>query len=196
MKPALNQNALDQLFFQAHSYNQFTDQAVSEETIEQLYDLLKWGPTSMNTQPARYLFLRTPKAREQLLPALMDSNAEKTRQAPLTVIIASDTEFYEHLPTQFKAYDAAPMFRENNALAEATAFRNSSLQGAYLMLAARALGLDAGAMSGFDPEVVNKTFFPDGQWKVNFIVNLGYGAEGGHHPRGDRLSFEQAAQIL
>lgn len=196
MKPALNQNALDQLFFQAHSYNQFTDQAVSEETIEQLYDLLKWGPTSMNTQPARYLFLRTPEAREQLLPALMDSNAEKTRQAPLTVIIASDTEFYEHLPTQFKAYDAAPMFRENNALAEATAFRNSSLQGAYLMLAARALGLDAGAMSGFDPEVVNKTFFPDGQWKVNFIVNLGYGAEGGHHPRGDRLSFEQAAQIL
>lgn len=196
MKPALNQNALDQLFFQAHSYNQFTDQAVSEETIEQLYDLLKWGPTSMNTQPARYLFLRTPEAREQLLPALMDSNAEKTRQAPLTVIIASDTEFYEHLPTQFKAYDAAPMFRENNALAEATAFRNSSLQGAYLMLAARALGLDAGAMSGFDPETVNKTFFPDGQWKVNFIVNLGYGAEGGHHPRGDRLSFEQAAQIL
>ena len=196
MKPALNQNALDQLFFQAHSYNQFTDQAVSEETIEQLYDLLKWGPTSMNTQPARYLFLRTPEAREQLLPALMDSNAEKTRQAPLTVIIASDTEFYEHLPTQFKAYDAAPMFRENNALAEATAFRNSSLQGAYLMLAARALGLDAGAMSGFDPEAVNKTFFPDGKWKVNFIVNLGYGAEGGHHPRGDRLSFEQAAQIL
>lgn len=196
MKPALNQNALDQLFFQAHSYNQFTDQAVSEETIEQLYNLLKWGPTSMNTQPARYLFLRTPEAREQLLPALMDSNAEKTRQAPLTVIIASDTEFYEHLPTQFKAYNAAPMFRENNALAEATAFRNSSLQGAYLMLAARALGLDAGAMSGFDPEAVNKTFFPDGQWKVNFIVNLGYGAEGGHHPRGDRLSFEQAAQIL
>lgn len=196
MKPALNQNALDQLFFQAHSYNQFTDQAVSEETIEQLYDLLKWGPTSMNTQPARYLFLRTPEAREQLLPALMDSNAEKTRQAPLTVIIASDTEFYEHLPTQFKAYDAAPMFRENNALAEATAFRNSSLQGAYLMLAARALGLDAGAMSGFDPESVNKTFFPDGQWKVNFIVNLGYGAEGGHHPRGDRLSFAQAAQVL
>lgn len=196
MKPALNQNALDQLFFQAHSYNQFTDQAVPEETIEQLYDLLKWGPTSMNTQPARYLFLRTPEAREQLLPALMDSNAEKTRQAPLTVIIASDTEFYEHLPTQFKAYDAAPMFRENNALAEATAFRNSSLQGAYLMLAARALGLDAGAMSGFDPEAVNKIFFPDGQWKVNFIVNLGYGAEGGHHPRGDRLSFEQAAQIL
>lgn len=196
MKPALNQNALDQLFFQAHSYNQFTGQVVSEETIEQLYDLLKWGPTSMNTQPARYLFLRTPEAREQLLPALMDSNAEKTRQAPLTVIIASDTEFYEHLPTQFKAYDAAPMFRENNALAEATAFRNSSLQGAYLMLAARALGLDARAMSGFDPEAVNKTFFPDGQWKVNFIVNLGYGAEGGHHPRGDRLSFEQAAQIL
>ncbi len=196
MKPVLSQDALDQLFFRAHSYNQFTDQALSEDTITQLYDLLKWGPTSMNTQPGRYLFLSTPEARAQLLPALLDSNVEKTRKAPLTVIIASDSEFYEHLPTQFKAYDAAPMFRENQALAESTAMRNSSLQGAYLMLAARALGLDAGAMSGFDPEQVNKAFFPDGRFKVNFIVNLGYGADEGHHARGDRLSFEQAAQVL
>ncbi len=196
MKAALTQEALDQLFFKAHSYNRFADQSVAEATIEQLYDLLKWGPTSMNTQPARYLFLRTPEAREQLLPALLDSNMEKTRQAPLTVIIASDTEFYEHLPTQFKAYDAAPMFRDNAGLAESTAFRNSSLQGAYLMLAARALGLDAGAMSGFNADQVDKTFFPDGRWKTNFIVNLGYGVEGGHYPRGDRLGFEQAARIL
>lgn len=196
MQTALTQDALDQLFFKAHSYNQFADQPLEETTIEQLYDLLKWGPTSMNTQPARYLFLRTPEAREQLLPALLDSNVEKTRQAPLTVIIASDTEFYEHLPTQFKAYDAAPMFRDNAALAESTAFRNSSLQGAYLMLAARALGLSAGAMSGFDAEQVDKTFFPDGRCKTNFIVNLGYAAEGGHHPRGDRLTFDQAARVL
>ncbi len=196
MKPVLNQDALDQLFFQAHSYNQFTDQPVTADTIEQLYDLMKWGPTSMNTQPGRYVFLSTPEARAQLLPALLDSNVEKTRLAPLTVIIASDNEFYEHLPTQFKAYDAAPMFRENKALAESTAIRNSSLQGAYLMLAARSLGLDAGAMSGFDSEQVNKTFFPDGRYKVNFIVNLGYGEEVGHHPRGERLSFEQAAKIL
>jgi len=196
MTTALAQNALDQLFYKAHSYNQFTDQPVEETTIKQLYDLLKWGPTSMNTQPGRYLFLHTPEAREQLLPALLDSNVEKTRQAPLTVIIASDSAFYEHLPTQFKAYDAAPMFRSNTGLAESTAFRNSSLQGAYLILAARALGLDAGAMSGFDAAHVDKTFFPDGRFKTNFIVNLGYGAERGHYPRGDRLTFEQTAQIL
>lgn len=196
MKTALTQDALDQLFFKAHTYNQFADRQVDETTIEQLYDLLKWGPTSMNTQPARYLFLRTPEAREQLLPALLDSNVEKTRQAPLTVIIASDTEFYEHLPTQFKAYDAAPIFRDNKALAESTAFRNSSLQGAYLMLAARALGLDAGAMSGFDADQVDQTFFPEGRWETNFIVNLGYGAEDGHYPRGERLGFDQVARVL
>jgi len=196
MKAALSQEALDQLFLQAHSYNQFTDQPVSDETIARLYELLKWGPTSMNTQPARYLFVRSPEAKERLLPAMLASNIEKTRNAPLTVIVASDSAFYEHLPTQFKAYDAAPLFRDNAALAQATAFRNGSLQGAYLMLAARALGLDCGAMSGFDPQLVNSTFFPDGRYQVNFIVNLGYGAEGGHYPRGARLDFDQVAQIL
>lgn len=196
MKSALDAPALDQLFCQAHSYHRFTDRPVDEATIERLYELLKWGPTSMNCQPGRYLFLRSQAAREQLLPALLDSNVEKTRQAPLTVIIAADSEFHAHLPSQFKAYDAAPMFRADPVLAEATAFRNSTLQGAYLMLAARALGLDCGAMSGFDAEQVNRTFFPDGRWRVNFIVNLGYGAEGGHHPRGARLAFDQVARVL
>ena len=196
MKQALDKQALNQLFFEAHSYNRFTDQAVSNETIRKLYELLKWAPTSMNSQPARYVFVRSPAARERLLPALIASNVEKTRNAPLTVIVAADSTFYQHLSSQFKAYDATPMFAGNSALAESTAFRNSSLQGAYLILAARALGLDAGPMSGFDAAKINAEFFPDELWKVNFIINLGYGAaEGGHHPRGPRLAFEQVARI-
>ncbi|MDD4962814.1 MAG: malonic semialdehyde reductase [Gallionella sp.] len=196
MKHALDQHALNQLFFNAHSYNRFTNQAVSDETIRELYETLKWAPTSMNTQPARYVFIRSPEARERLLPAMIASNAEKTRNAPLTVIVAADSAFFEHLSSQFKAYDATPIFANNAALAESTAFRNASLQGAYLMMAARALGLDAGAMSGFDAAKVNAEFFPDGRWKANFIVNLGYGTtEGGHHPRGPRLAFEQVVRI-
>ena len=196
MKTALNQAALEQLFLSARSYNQFTDAAVSDETVQALYDLLKWGPTSMNTQPGRYVFIRSNEARAKLLDCLSPGNVDKTRAAPLTVIVASDSQFFEHLPSQFKAYDAKPLFEGNAALADATAMRNSSLQGAYLIMAARALGLDCGAMSGFDPAKVNAAFFPDGRFKANFLVNLGYGAEGGFHPRGPRLSFEQVAQIV
>ncbi|NTV69507.1 MAG: malonic semialdehyde reductase [Azonexaceae bacterium] len=196
MKPALEQQALDQLFFEAHTYNRFSDEQVSDETIHTLYDLLKWGPTSMNTQPARYVFVRSPAAREKLLPALIAGNVEKTRKSPLTVIVATDSVFYEHLAAQFKAYDATPLFAGNTALAESTAFRNGTLQGAYLMLAARALGLDCGPMSGFDAAAVNAEFFPDGRWKANFIVNLGYGADNGFHPRGPRLPFEDVACII
>ena len=197
MKSALDQTALDQIFREAHTFNKFTDQAVSEQTIRGLYELLKWGPTSMNAQPGRYLFVHSAAARERLVPAMIAANAEKTRQAPLTVIVAMDTQFHDHLPTQFKAYDARPMFAGNAPLVEATAFRNSSLQGAYLMLAARALGLDCGAMSGFDAARVDAEFFPDGRWKSNFIVNLGYGLEaGGHYPRGPRLVFDEVARIV
>jgi nitroreductase len=197
MKSALDQTALDQLFREAHTFNKFTDQAVSEQTVRELYELLKWGPTSMNAQPGRYLFVHSAAARERLVPAMIAANAEKTRQAPLTVIVALDTQFHDHLPTQFKAYDARPMFAGNAPLVEATAFRNSSLQGAYLMLAARALGLDCGAMSGFDAARVDAEFFPDGRWKSNFIVNLGYGLEaGGHYPRGPRLAFDEVALIV
>jgi 3-hydroxypropanoate dehydrogenase len=196
MKHALDKQALNQLFFDAHSYNRFTDRAVSDETIRELYETMKWAPTSMNAQPARYVFIRSPEARERLLPAMIDANVEKTRNAPLTVIVALDNAFYEHLASQFKAYDATPMFINNASLSVSTAYRNSALQGAYLIMAARALGLDAGAMSGFDALKVNAEFFPDGRWRANFIVNLGYGAEeGGHHPRGPRLAFEQVARI-
>jgi nitroreductase len=197
MKSALDQTALDQLFREAHTFNKFTDQAVSEQTVRELYELLKWGPTSMNAQPGRYLFVHSAAARERLVPAMIAANVEKTRQAPLTVIVAMDTQFHDHLPTQFKAYDARPMFAGNAPLVETTAFRNSSLQGAYLMLAARALGLDCGAMSGFDAARVDAEFFPDGRWKSNFIVNLGYGLEaGGHYPRGPRLAFDEVARIV
>lgn len=196
MKTILDQHSLDQLFLNARSYNKFRNDSVSDETIQALYDLLKWGPTSMNTQPARYLFLRSSEAKERLLPAMKASNLEKTKGAPVSVLIASDTEFYEHLPTQFKPYDAKPLFMQNEGLAKDTALRNSSLQGAYLMLAARALGLDCGAMSGFDAEKVNAEFFPDGKWKVNFIVNLGYGLDSGYYPRGPRLDFHQVARIV
>lgn len=197
MKSALDQTALDQIFRNGHSFNKFSSEPVSDATIRELYELLKWGPTSMNTQPARYVFVHSPAARERLIPSMIAANAEKTRLAPLTVIVAMDRQFHEHLPTQFKAYDAQPIFAGNPPLAEATAFRNSSLQGAYLMLAARALGLDCGPMSGFDPEKVDAEFFPDGRWKSNFIVNMGYGLEtGGHHPRGPRLGFEEVARIV
>lgn len=196
MKGPLDAAALDQLFRQARSYNQFTDRPVSDDTLHQLYELLKWGPTSMNTQPGRYLFVRSAAEKQKLLPALSPGNVEKTLHAPVTVIVAADSRFQEHLPTQFKAYEAKPLFDANPALAETTAARNSALQGAYLMLAARALGLDCGAMSGFDATKLNSAFFPDGRWQVNFLVNLGYGVEGGHHPRGPRLPFDAVAKIL
>jgi len=196
MKPILPQQALDQLFADAHTYHRFSARPVSDSVIRDLYDLLKWGPTSMNSQPARYVFVRSPEAKERLLPALSAGNVDKTRAAPVTVIVASDHDFFEHLPTQFPAYDARPMFAGNAALAEATAFRNGSLQGAYLMIAARALGMDCGPMSGFDASRIDAEFFPEGRWKANFLVNLGYGDADGYRPRGPRLSFEQVARIV
>ena len=150
----------------------------------------------MNCQPARFLFLRSSEAKTRLMPALAPGNVEKTKNAPITVIVASDTRFFEHLPSQFKAYDAKPIFEANADLAVATAFRNSSLQGAYLIIAARLLGLDVGAMSGFDVAKVNSEFFPDGRYQANFLINLGYGDPAGNHPQGPRLPFEAVAQLL
>jgi nitroreductase len=193
---SLDKNALDQLFLEARSYNEFLDTPISEDTIKELYDVFKWGPTSMNTQPARFVFLNSPESKEKLLPALAPGNVEKTRNAPLTLIVAFDTKFYNNLPTQFKAYDAKPMFESNQALTDSTAFRNSSLQGAYVMMAARALGLSVGAMSGFNPVAVDEAFFADGEYKTNFIINLGYGKPEGYHPRGPRLAFDDVAEIL
>ncbi len=196
MKQALPSPALEQVFTHARTFSKFTDQPVSDETLRELYELLRWGPTSMNSQPGRFVFLRTHESRLRLLPALSPGNQDKTLAAPVTVIVAQDAHFYDHLPTQFPAYDAKPMFEANAALAESTAFRNSSLQGAYLIIAARLLGLDCGPMSGFDAAKVNAEFFPDGKWQVNFLVNLGYGDPSGTYPRGPRLPFETAAQLI
>jgi 3-hydroxypropanoate dehydrogenase len=196
MAAALDQAAQEQIFVSARTFNKFTDRTVNDETVRRLYDLLKWGPTSMNAQPGRYLVLRSAEARARLLPALAPSNADKTRLAPLTVIVAHDSRFYDQLPTQFPAYDAKPMFEANAELAAMTALRNSSLQGAYLIVAARMLGLDAGPMSGFDNARVDAEFFPDGDWKSNFIVNLGYGDASGNYPRGPRLPFDTAVRVL
>jgi len=196
MKSSVAAEVLNQAFLEARSFNRFSDRPVSAETLHQLYDLMKWGPTSMNTQPARLLFLTSPEAKERLVPSLSPGNVDKTRAAPVTVIVAQDLDFFEHLPTQFAAYDAKPLFANNAALAESTAFRNSSLQGAYLIIAARLLGLDAGPMSGFDGDKLNAEFFPEGRWRANFLINLGYGDASGNHPRGPRLPFDSVARIL
>ncbi len=194
--PALDNAAQAQLFSAARTFNRFRPEPVGDETLQQLYELLKWGPTSMNCQPARYVFVRGEAAKQRLKPCLSPGNADKTMAAPVTAIVAMDSRFFEHLTEQFKAFDARPMFEGNAALAEATAFRNSSLQGAYLIMAARTLGLDCGPMSGFDAAKLNAEFFPDGRFKANFLVNLGYGDAAGNYPRGPRLPFETAVQVL
>jgi 3-hydroxypropanoate dehydrogenase len=188
--------SLDQLFRKARTVHGFEPVPVSDATIRQLYDLVKWGPTAFNAQPARYVFVRSAEAKARLAPALSSGNKAQTEAAGVSVIVAQDTRFYEHLPTQFPAFDAQPLFAGNTALAEATALRNSSLQGAYLILAARALGLDAGPQSGFDAAAVDKAFFPDGRYRSNFIVNLGVADHSKTFARGPRLAFEDAAEIV
>jgi 3-hydroxypropanoate dehydrogenase len=193
---SLPQAALQQLFLDARTVHAFKPVPVSDATLHALYDLLKWGPTAFNGQPARFVFVRSVEAKEKLKPALSPGNVAQTLGSGVTVIVAQDTRFYEHLPEQNPAFNAKPLFENNAALAETTAFRNSTLQGAYLILAARALGLDAGPQSGFDTEVVNQAFFPDGRYKANFMVNLGVADTAGTYPRGPRLAFDVAAQIL
>ncbi len=196
MSIALDPRSLDQAFVAAHTANKFTDQPVSDDTLRALYDLCKWGPSSMNCQPMRLVFVRSAEAKAKLKEALSPGNVDKTMAAPVTVIVGMDTQFFEHLPTQFAPMPAArDMFAGNATLAADTAMRNSSLQGGYLMVAARMLGLAAGPMSGFDPAKLNAAFFPDGRVKANFLVNLGYADASGNRPRGPRLAFEDVAQI-
>lgn len=193
---ALSDAALDQLFRQARTVHAFKPDAVSDETIHQLYDLLKWGPTAFNAQPARYVFVKSAEAKAKLMPALSPGNVPQVQSAAVTVIVAYDTRFPEHLPTQFPGYDAKAVFDANPGIVEPAALRNSSLQGAYLILAARALGLDSGAMSGFNPQAVNEAFFPDGRLKANFLLNLGVADPAGVYPRAPRLAFDEVAQIV
>ncbi len=193
----LDAEALDRLFRNARSYNKFTDEAVSDDTLRELYELLKWGPTSANSSPARFLFLRTREAKERLAPALSAGNHDKTMAAPVTVIVAYDPRFYDHLPRLFPHnQEARSWFTGNDALAATTAFRNGTLQGAYLIMAARAVGLDTGPMSGFDNDKVDAEFLRGRGWRSNFLVNLGHGDPEGVFPRSPRLDFEEACQLL
>lgn len=196
MTHALNSAALDQLFLTARSHNRWQDREVPVELLRQLYQTLRQGPTSNNCCPARFVFVCSAEAKQKLLPALKGHNGEKMLQAPVTVIVAWDSRFFEHLPHLFPIYDAAAAFRDDPQATFVAGLRNSSLQGAYLMLAARALGLDCGPMSGFDADQVNAAFFPDGRWRSNFLCCLGYGDSAGLRPTGPRLSFEQACQVL
>jgi len=192
----VSDEVLDQLFRKARTFSAWLPKPVSEETIRELYDLTKWGPTAANGGHARFVFVTSPEGKERLLKGMAEGNQEKTRTAPVTVIVAYDTRFHDQLPKLFPIYDMRAFFEGNDEVIAEHALRNSSLQGAYLILAARSLGLDAGPMSGFDPETINAEFFPDGQYKVNFIVNLGYGDRSQLFPRLPRLDFEEAAQII
>ena len=192
----LDRASLDQLFREARTNNGWLDRPASDEQLRGIYELMKWGPTSANSSPARIVFLRSREAKQRLVPALAPGNVDQTLQAPVAAIVAQDIEFYERLPELFPHGDARSWFVGNQPLIETIAFRNSSLQGAYLILAARALGLDAGPMSGFDNETVDREFFPDRRVKSNFLVNIGYGDPSKLPPRGPRLAFEEAVQIL
>jgi 3-hydroxypropanoate dehydrogenase len=211
MGQAVDEAALDTLFRQARTYMKWQPRPVPDDTLRQLYDLVKWAPTSANAGPARFAFLRSRESKERLRPALAPLNVDKTMTAPVTVIVAYDLNFYEQLPKLFPhSPGMAKLFASNAELVETTARRNSSLQGAYLIMAARALGLDCGPMSGFDAAKVDEEFFaagkpgfgcdqeffPEGHVKTNFLCNLGYGDAASLHPRLPRLGFSEACSLL
>ena len=194
---AWHDEAFDILFRKARTHNVWLDKPVSDDTLRQLYDLMRWGPTSANCQPARILFLRTPEAKERLRPALSENNVDKTMKAPVTAIIAYDLLFYDHLPRLFpNNLDARGWFANSPQLAETTAFRNGTLQGGYFILAARSLGLDCGPMSGFDNAKVDAEFFDTQKVRSNFLCNLGYGDTSKLFPRNPRLEFAEACSLL
>jgi 3-hydroxypropanoate dehydrogenase len=193
----LDDAALDTLFRKARTQNGWLPTPVSDALLRAIYDVMKWGPTSANCCPTRLVFLRTPEAKARLLPALLPGNVDKTKQAPVTAIIGYDTRFYELMLKLFPHRpDMADNFKNNPALAQITAFRNGTLQGAYFMLAARAVGLDIGGMSGFDNAKVDAEFFPDGRVKSNFLCNVGHGDPSKVLPRLPRLDFEEACTLL
>lgn len=188
--------ALRQMFLDARTHSAWTDRAVDEATLRRLWDLARLPPTSANSNPVRVVFVTTPEGKAMLRPALSVGNVDKTMAAPVTAIIAYDTRFTEWLPKLYPHTNAREWFEGNDALMAETAFRNSTLQGAYLMLAARALGLDVGPMSGFDKTMVDAAFFPDGRFKSNFLLNIGHGDPAALHPRNPRLDFEEACRIV
>jgi nitroreductase len=192
----LDNAALDTLFRAARSQNGWLDKPVAEEHLRQLYELLKWGPTAANGCPARIVFVRSPEARAKLVACVSAGNVDKVGTAPVTAIIGMDMAFYDKLPQLFPHVDARPWFVGQPQLIADTAFRNSSLQGGYFILAARALGLDCGPMSGFDPAQVDAAFFAGTTVKSNFICGLGYGDPAKLFPRSPRLAFDEACRIV
>jgi 3-hydroxypropanoate dehydrogenase len=192
----LEDSGLNLLFRDARTQNSWLPESVNEDMLQAVFDLMKMAPTSANCSPARFVFVTTPEGKEKLKPALSEGNLAKTMSAPLTVIIAHDMQFFDHLPELFPHTDARAWFTGNDAIISETAIRNGTLQGAYFMLAARALGLDCGPMSGFDVDMVNTTFFPDGRFRVNFLCNIGYGDDKEIFPRLPRFNFEQACTIV
>ncbi len=192
----LTQAAFDQLFFGARTHNAWQDKPVADDLLQQLYDTLRMAPTAMNCSPARIVFVKSKAAKEKLMPALMEGNRAKAMAAPVNAIIGYDSRFFEQLPRLFPPMpNARGMFENNAALSDVTAFRSGTLQGAYLILAARALGLDCGPMSGFDNAAVDQLFFAGTNVRSNLICNLGYGDAKGVYPRSPRLEFAEACSI-
>ncbi len=187
---------LDTLFRHARTHNAWSDRPVTDQQLQQIYELMKWGPTSANCSPARIVFVKSAAEKEKLVACMSPGNAAKTGTAPVTAIIGMDLAFYDKLPQLFPHTDARSWFAGNQPLIDATAFRNSSLQGGYFILAARAIGLDCGPMSGFDADKVNAAFFAGTAIKANFVCSLGYGDAIGLHPRSPRLAFDEACRIV
>ena len=198
MPPTLDPAALDLLFLKARTQNGWLPTPVTDDQLREVYAIMRVGPTSANSSPARIVFLRTPEAKARLLPALTPGNVDKTKAAPVTAIIGYDTRFFEWMPSKLFAHrpEMADNYVKNPALAEITAFRNGTLQGAYFMLAARAVGLDVGGMSGFDNAKVDAEFFPDGRVKSNFLCNVGHGDPSKVMAKLPRLDFDEACTLL
>jgi 3-hydroxypropanoate dehydrogenase len=191
LRSKLSNEALAQLFREARTLRFWLPRPVPEALLRELYDLTRLGPTSANCSPARFVFVVSAEAKARLLPTLDPGNVEKTRAAPVTVIVAYDTEFYEKMGADWRS-----RFLAKPEIIEETAFRNGTLEGGYLIMAARALGLDCGPMSGFNAEKVNQEFFPDGKWKADFLCNIGYGDRSNLPPRAPRLDFDEACRLL
>ncbi|MBP6299038.1 MAG: malonic semialdehyde reductase [Arenimonas sp.] len=196
MTDSISQSALDQIFSNARTHNFWLDKPVSDAMLHAIYEQCKWAPTSANSSPARFIYVKSDAAKQKLMPAISEGNLEKTMGAPVTVIVASDFTFYDQLPVLFPHADAKSWFVGNQALIDSTAHRNGTLQGAYFIMAARALGLDCGPMSGFDNAKLDEAFFAGTAIKSNFLINLGYGDAEKLFPRSPRLSFADACQIL
>lgn len=197
MNFAIDENARNTLFTEARTANLFLDKPVESQLLKEIYELMKWGPTSMNGCPARISFVTTPAAKKRIMPALVDGNIKRVKSAPVVAIIGMDMEFYHYLPTMYPpAPENKKIFENSEIAAQMTALRNSTLQGAYFIMAARAVGLDCGPMSGFDNVYIDQEFFAGTHVKSNFLCTLGYADPSRHYPRGPRFKFESVCQVI